>query len=98
MEGNTLAVRASASPLDEKPEFSDPQHNNNPFLGEESIQRYNSVAAWLSFSFIFWAVSFIQPVPTSAQSTSDNVIYLNQAWSQEDRDWSFFLGLRRHVL
>jgi hypothetical protein len=24
-----------------------------------------------------------------AQATSDNIIYLNQAWSQDDRDWYY---------
>src|SRR5262249_43948573 len=33
--------------------------------------------------------SSILPSPAAAQSTSDGVIYLNQAWSQDDREWYY---------
>ena len=54
------------------------------FVGENfhaPIQpRYINLAS-LSISFLCSA-GFFLPAPATAQSTSDNVIYLNQAWSQ----------------
>ena len=35
------------------------------------------------------ASSFFLPAPAMAQSTSDDVIHLNQAWSQDDREWYY---------
>ncbi|MBW0004550.1 MAG: hypothetical protein JO216_13795 [Hyphomicrobiales bacterium] len=46
-----------------------------------------SAARSLSCSLVF-ALSF-QPSLVMAQSTNDNTIFLNQAWSQEDREWYY---------
>jgi hypothetical protein len=55
------------------------------------VHRYNSILSTvtpLSLSLLCVA-SFFLPAPAIAQSTSDNVIYLNQAWSQDDREWYY---------
>jgi hypothetical protein len=52
------------------------------------VHRYNrvmSTVAPLSLSLVCAANLFL-PAPAMAQSTSDNVIYLDQAWSQADRE------------
>jgi len=41
---------------------------------------------------------FLQPSPARAQSTSDNTIYLNQAWSQDDREWYYHFSQGSAVL
>jgi hypothetical protein len=38
---------------------------------------------------LFCAASFLLPAPAMAQSTTDGVIHLNQAWSQDDREWYY---------
>jgi len=53
------------------------------------VHRRNSIksdAASLFLSLLF-AASVFRPAPALAQSPSDNVIFLNQAWSQDDREW-----------
>jgi hypothetical protein len=51
------------------------------------MPRYNSVISTASLSLSFLcAAGFFLPAPATAQSTNDNVIYLNQAWSQADRE------------
>ena len=53
------------------------------------MHRYNSAfstVASLSLSLLCAASCF---TPAMAQSTSDNVIHLNQAWSQDDREWYY---------
>jgi hypothetical protein len=55
-----------------------------PWFGRIFMPRYNSVPltlAWLSLS----PLCAVLPAPAIAQSASDNVIHLNQAWSQDDR-------------
>jgi hypothetical protein len=60
-------------------------------MGEIFMHRFNSsisTVASLSLSLLC-AAGFFLPAPATAQSTSDNVIYLNQAWSQDDREWYY---------
>jgi hypothetical protein len=47
-----------------------------------------STVASLSLSLLS-AASFVFPAPAIAQSTSNNVVHLNQAWSQDDREWYY---------
>ncbi|MBV9306676.1 MAG: hypothetical protein JOZ45_11070, partial [Acidobacteriaceae bacterium] len=85
-------------PTDEKPDVI-LSTSSDAILGEESMHRSNNFVASLSFSFIFGsAVAFVHPMPANAQSTSDNVIYLNQAWSQDDRDWYYHFSQGSVVL
>jgi hypothetical protein len=44
------------------------------------------------------AIGFSQFEPAAAQSPSDPVIYLNQAWSQEDREWYWHFSQGSAVL
>ena len=44
------------------------------------------------------AASFFLAAPAMAQSPSDNVIHLNQAWSQEDREWYYHFSQGSAVL
>jgi hypothetical protein len=40
--------------------------------------------------------SFFSPTPAAAQSASEAVVLLNQAWSQDDREWFYhFRKVRR---
>jgi hypothetical protein len=56
--------------------------------GKHAMHR-NSVM-WVATSLCsLIAVLFLQPRPVMAQTTSDNIIYLNQAWSQDDRYWYY---------
>ena len=85
-------------PTDEKPDVI-LSTSSDAILGEEFMHRSNNFVASLSFSFIFGsAVAFVHPMPANAQSTSDNVIYLNQAWSQDDRDWYYHFSQGSVVL
>jgi len=63
------------------------------------MHRYNRgiSTASLSISFLC-AAGFFLPAPATAQSTSDNVIYLNQAWSQDDREWYYHFSQGSAVL
>ena len=45
-----------------------------------------SISALLSAALLIGCTNALRPSPALAQ-TSDNVIYLNQAWSQDDREW-----------
>ena len=56
-----------------------------------------SVVALLSLSLLS-AASIFLPAPAMAQSTSDNIIYLNQAWSQDDREWYYHFSQGSAVL
>jgi hypothetical protein len=51
-------------------------------------------------SAIFFAFvpSFLSPTPAAAQSPSASVIYLNQAWSQEDREWYYHFSQGSAIL
>ena len=57
------------------------------------MQPTNNVSSALgpfALSVLFACVpSLFFPSSAAAQSTKDGVIYLNQAWSQEDRDWYY---------
>jgi hypothetical protein len=44
------------------------------------------------------AIGLSQFEPAAAQSPSDPVIYLNQAWSQEDREWYWHFSQGSAVL
>ncbi len=64
------------------------------------MTRYNSVAstvASLTLSLLGVADCFL-PAPAMAQSTNDNVIHLNQAWSQDDREWYYHFSQGSAVL
>jgi hypothetical protein len=63
------------------------------------MHRYNRgiSTASLSISFLC-AAGFFLPASATAQSTSDNVIYLNQAWSQDDREWYYHFSQGSAVL
>jgi hypothetical protein len=50
-------------------------------------QRY--IDRRLALFSLLCAASFFPPAPAVAQSTSDNVIHLNQAWSPDDREWYY---------
>ena len=56
-----------------------------------------STIASLSLSLLGAANVFLA-TPAMAQSTSDNVIYLNQAWSQDDREWYYHFSQGSAVL
>jgi hypothetical protein len=46
---------------------------------------------WLAARSILFAcaASFVLSMPAKAQSPDNSVIYLNQAWSQDDREWYY---------
>jgi hypothetical protein len=46
---------------------------------------------WLAARSILFAcaASFVLSTPAKAQSPDNSVIYLNQAWSQDDREWYY---------
>jgi len=46
---------------------------------------------WLAARSILFAcaASFVLSMPAKAQSADNSVIYLNQAWSQDDREWYY---------
>jgi len=52
----------------------------------------------LCFAVIVVCVSLSLTLPAKAQSTSDGIIYLNQAWSQEDREWYYHFSQGSTVL
>jgi hypothetical protein len=51
-------------------------------------RRVTSTTTVLALSLFSGCVLAQRPSPAAAQ-TSDNVIYLNQAWSQDDREWYY---------
>jgi len=52
--------------------------------------RVRFAPASLAPSILFaCALSLFPPEPAAAQSASDNVVHLNQAWSQDDREWYY---------
>ena len=51
------------------------------------MHRYNSAISTVASLTLSLAASCF--TPAMAQSTSDNVIHLNQAWSQDDREWYY---------
>ena len=57
-----------------------------------------ALVSLLSVGSILAAPAMAQQAPPSAASQS--VIYLNQAWSQEDREWyyQFLAGLGDHFI
>jgi hypothetical protein len=65
------------------------------------MHRYSakSIVTSLTCSLVFACpiVSF-GPSLATAQSTSDNIIYLNQAWSQDDREWYYHFSQGSAVL
>ena len=64
------------------------------------MHRYSSVIstfALLSLPLVIGSALVARPCPATAQ-TSDNVIYLNQAWSQDDRDWYYHFSQGSAVL
>jgi hypothetical protein len=46
-----------------------------------------SLAVALSSSIVAGATGLFAPQPGMAQTASEPVIELNQAWSQDDREW-----------
>src|SRR5580704_18451736 len=44
------------------------------------------------------AASFVLSMPAKAQSPDNSVIYLNQAWSQDDREWYYHFSQGSAVL
>ena len=48
--------------------------------------------------FFAFGPSFLSPTPAAAQSPSELVIYLNQAWSQDDREWYYHFSQGSAVL
>jgi hypothetical protein len=48
--------------------------------------------------FFAFGPSFLSPTPAAAQSPSESVIYLNQAWSQDDREWYYHFSQGSAVL
>src|ERR1700719_5200435 len=49
-------------------------------------------------TFLACAPPLVLPAPAVAQSRSDSVIYLNQAWSQDDREWYYSFSQGSAVL
>ena len=58
--------------------------------GNPSRRVLLSTIATLALSnFFAYGLDFFHPTPAAAESASEPVIYLNQAWSQEDREWYY---------
>ncbi|MGO9948034.1 MAG: di-heme-cytochrome C peroxidase [Steroidobacteraceae bacterium] len=64
------------------------------------MARHNRVTSTVSSLslLLLCAASFFLSVPAIAQSPGDNVIHLNQAWSQDDRDWYYHFSQGSAVL
>lgn len=64
------------------------------------MHKCNSVISAVAplFSFFLCTASLYLAAPAMAQSPSDNVIHLNQAWSQEDREWYYHFSQGSAVL
>ena len=64
------------------------------------MHKCNSVISAVAplFSFFLCAASLYLAAPAMAQSPSDNVIHLNQAWSQDDREWYYHFSQGSAVL
>ena len=64
------------------------------------MARYNRVTSTVSSLslLLLCAASFFLSVPAIAQSPGDNVIHLNQAWSQDDREWYYHFSQGSAVL
>jgi hypothetical protein len=64
------------------------------------MHRYSRVkltSAWFAVAFFLDCALVLQPCPVTAQA-SGNVIYLNQAWSQDDREWYYHFSQGSAVL
>jgi hypothetical protein len=62
-------------------------------------ERVRLAPALLALSILFaCTLSLSPPEPAAAQSANDNVVYLNQAWSQDDREWFYHFSQGSAVL
>jgi hypothetical protein len=59
------------------------------------LSTFASLALAIFFAF---GPNFLSPTPAAAQSPSASVIYLNQAWSQDDREWFYHFSQGSAVL
>ena len=48
-----------------------------------------TIASLALSNFFAYGLGFLHATPAAAKSASAPVIYLNQAWSQEDREWYY---------
>jgi hypothetical protein len=64
------------------------------------VHRRNSIksVAGSLFLSLLCAASVFRPAPAMAQSPSDNVIFLNQAWSQEEQQWYWHVSQGSAIL
>ena len=64
------------------------------------MRKCNSVILAVAplFSFFLCAANFFLAAPAMAQSPGDAVIHLNQAWSQDDREWYYHFSQGSAVL
>lgn len=61
--------------------------------------RVTPLAAPFCVSILFaCCAAILRPGSATAQSANDNVIYLNQAWSQDDREWYYHFSQGSAVL
>lgn len=62
------------------------------------MRRFTSIFTSLFCSLVLALPIAFQPSPAAAQSASESVIYLNQAWSQDDREWYYHFSQGSAVL
>src|SRR5579875_3830059 len=63
------------------------------------MYRYSSTSILTLLSGLFgFALPLVFLQPARPQSTSNNTIYLNQAWSQDDREWYYHFSQGSAVL
>jgi len=94
----SLAVRFTTKALSH-----DPSRGPSPSKIFSRLPRSNrDPAVFISVAsaiLLSCAGSILLPAPTAAQTPSDqSVIYLNQAWSQDDRDWYYHFSQGSVVL
>jgi hypothetical protein len=94
----SLAVRFTTKALSQ-----DPSREPSPSKSVSWLPRSNrDPAVFVSLAsaiLLSCAGSVLLPAPTAAQTPSDqSVIYLNQAWSQDDRDWYYHFSQGSAVL
>src|SRR4051812_3011105 len=71
------------------PLMADPQSLHR---GSQMSQRYGAasrIANAVVGATLAWALGLTPTASAQAQSTNDSAIYLNQGWSQGDRDWYY---------
>jgi hypothetical protein len=93
----SLAVRFTTKALSQDPSRGPPPSKSFSWLPRSN--RDPAVFVSLASAILLSCACVLLPTPTAAQTPSDqSVIYLNQAWSQGDRDWYYHFSQGSAVL